>query len=182
MRYFTSDHHFFDSDIMSYCDRPYESVEYMNDEMVRRFREKTADASEIYILGDIFGGRKPRSPFDACRSVMETLGIRARPFHLVLGNHDTMEEDEYKDIGFSTVKKTDFITLNGMKVMLTHDPCMVQPLNTLAICGHIHTLFSENWQPVRNTFTINVGVDVRNYEPVSESDILDLIESSDYRR
>lgn len=180
MRYFTSDQHFFDPDILTYCNRPYSGVEDMNEDMVRRFVARVSDASEVYVLGDIFGSRQPASPLDSCKEIMERLGIMERPFHLVLGNHDLMTEDEYLEVGFASVKRLDFITIGGKRVMLTHDPCMVQPAGTLAICGHIHTLFSENWQPARETFTINVGVEMRNYAPVSEAEILELMERSEY--
>jgi calcineurin-like phosphoesterase family protein len=182
MRYFTSDQHFFDADILTYCNRPYKSVEEMNCNIIKRFTAKTEDADELYILGDILGSSQPGSPFEMCRSVMEDLGIRKRPFHLVLGNHDNMEADEYIRIGFASVKRLSFINIGGLRTMLTHDPCMIQPADTLAICGHIHTLFSENWQPLSNTFTINVSVEMRNYEPVSEDEILELVKRSSYRR
>ncbi|MDR1943713.1 MAG: metallophosphoesterase family protein [Synergistaceae bacterium] len=181
VRYFTSDQHFFDSDILSYCDRPYENIKAMNDDMISKFVNKTEDASEVYILGDIFGSCQPHSPFAACKSVMERLGILERPFHLILGNHDCLNAEEYMEVGFVSVKRIEFITIGDMKVMLTHDPCLVQPMDTFAICGHIHTLFSENWQPLRNTFTINVSVEMRGYAPVSETEILELAKKSEYR-
>jgi calcineurin-like phosphoesterase family protein len=84
-------------------------------------------------------------------------------------------------VGFASVKRLAVIMIEGLKIMLTHDPCLVQPIDTLAICGHIHTLFSENWQPSRNTLTINVCVEVRNYEPISETEVLDLARQSEYR-
>jgi calcineurin-like phosphoesterase family protein len=167
---------------MSYCDRPYGSVGEMNDDMVARFLAKTEDADEVFILGDIFGSCQPEFPSATCEGIMEKLGVRKRPFHLVLGNHDTLEPREYLAAGFVTVKAQDFITIGELNVMLTHDPCMVQQSGTLAICGHIHTLFEENWQPARNTFTINVGVEARGYEPVSEAEIIALIQDSPYRR
>ncbi|MDR3321928.1 MAG: metallophosphoesterase family protein [Synergistaceae bacterium] len=182
LRYFTSDQHFFDSDIITYSDRPYESVEEMNEDMIARFLAKAGDADEVYVLGDIFGSCPPRSPFAACKSVMERLGVHERPFHLVLGNHDHLEPKEYLEIGFESVKTISFTTIGGMNVMLAHDPCMVQPRDTLAICGHIHTLFAENWQPERNTFTINASVEVRNYEPIAEAEILEIVNRSMYRR
>jgi calcineurin-like phosphoesterase family protein len=181
-RYFTSDQHFFDSGIMDYCDRPYKSVEEMNDDIIQRFIAKTADGGEVYIIGDIFGSRQPPAPFESCVRVMKRLGIDERPFHLVRGNHDNMRTDEYLKAGFKSVKNIDSIDIGGLRFMLTHDPCMIQPAGTLAICGHIHTLFSENWQPLRNTFTVNVSVEVRNYEPVSEDEILELVKRSEYRR
>lgn len=182
MRYFTSDQHFFDLDIMSYTNRPYETAEEMNNDLVRRFNEATKDATEVYILGDIFGSHQPYYPFSACKSVMDRMGIGDRPFHLILGNHDMLKVEEYREIGFASAKRLGFIEIDGVRAMLTHDPCLVQPTDTFAICGHIHTLFAENWQPIRNTFTINVGVEVRDYAPVSEARIVELLNASEYRR
>jgi calcineurin-like phosphoesterase family protein len=167
---------------MTYCDRPYEDAARMNEDIIRRFRESAGDASEIYILGDIFGVKQPDSPLEACKSVLERMGARERPFHLIVGNHDNMTREEYLEAGFASVKHRDFIRIGDFEFMLTHDPCMVQPKNTLALCGHIHTLFRENWQPERNTLTVNVCVEVRDYKPVSEIDILDIVARSAYRR
>ncbi|MDR0647871.1 MAG: metallophosphoesterase family protein [Synergistaceae bacterium] len=182
MRFFTSDQHFFDCDIMDYCDRPYEDASAMNEGIISRFNDVARDASEVYMLGDIFGTSQPDSPLEACRGVLERLGARERPFHLIAGNHDNMTREEYLEAGFASVKHLDFIKIGDYDVMLTHDPCMIQPKNTLALCGHIHTLFRENWQPERNTLAINVCVEVRDYKPVSERDILDIVARSDYRR
>lgn len=183
MKYFTSDLHFFDVDILAFADRPYANPEEMNEDLAARFLAKTRDADEIYILGDLFGSKPPGDPYEATKRMMERLGIRDRPCHLMRGNHDHLSDDEYRRIGFRTVmNKFAFIELRGARFMISHDPCMVQPRDTLAICGHVHTLFSENWQPVRNTFTINVAVEVRNYEPLSEAELLALVERSPYRR
>ncbi len=182
MKYCTSDLHFFDSDILSLADRPYANPTLMNEDLVARFLAKTKDADEIYILGDILGGKPLDDPYALTQQMMQRLGIEARPFHLMRGNHDHLTDDDYRRIGFRTVKsKFDFIELGGRRFMISHDPCMVQPRNTLAICGHVHTLFSENYQGARNTFTINVAVEVRHYEPVSEAEILELVEQSPYR-
>ncbi|MDL2263499.1 metallophosphoesterase family protein [Synergistaceae bacterium OttesenSCG-928-I11] len=183
MIYFTSDQHFFDSDIISFADRPYANPDEMNEDLIARFLAKTQDADEIYILGDIFGSKPPYDHFTSTKWAMERLGIKDRPFHLMRGNHDHLPDDDYRHIGFrSVMDKFAFIELGDLRFMISHDPCMVQPRDTLAICGHIHTLFSENWQPRRNTFTINVGVEVRNYEPISEAEILELVARSPYKR
>jgi calcineurin-like phosphoesterase family protein len=183
MKYFTSDLHFFDADIISLADRPYASPDQMNEDLISRFLARTRDADEIFILGDIFGGRPPEDVYTAAERAMGRLGIKDRAFHLMRGNHDHLTDDEYRKIGFRTVmEKFAFIELDGMRVMISHDPCMVQPRGTFALCGHVHTLFSENWQPERNTFTINMSVEVRNYEPVSEAEILRIAAMSPYRR
>ena len=183
MKYFTSDQHFFDPDIISFADRPYANPDAMNEDLIARFLAKTRDADEIYILGDVFGSKPPDDQYASAKWAMERLGIKDRPFHLMRGNHDHLTDDEYRKIGFRTVmEKFAFVELGGMQVMISHDPCMIQPRDTLALCGHIHTLFSENWQPARNTFAVNVSVEMRAYEPVSEAEILDIVARSPYRR
>jgi calcineurin-like phosphoesterase family protein len=166
---------------MTYCDRPYEDAVRMNEDIISRFRDAAGDASEVYILGDIFGTSQPDDPLKACKDVLGRLGARERPFHLIVGNHDHMTGEEYREAGFASVKHLDFINIGDFEFMLAHDPCMIQPKNTLALCGHIHTLFTEIWQPERNMLAINVCVEVRDYKPVSETEILDIVARSDYR-
>lgn len=180
MRYFTSDLHFFDAGIIEYAGRPFASAEEMNTALIKNFRERTGSASEIYILGDIFGMMGcPGDPFEQTRSIFKELGIDDRPFHLMCGNHDHLTDDQYREVGFRTVMHGyAHIDACGRRVMITHDPCMIQPRGTAAICGHIHTLFRENWSPLRETFTVNVAVEARGYAPVSEDEIADLIDRS----
>ncbi len=180
MRYFTSDLHFFDHMIITYCNRPYDSVDSMNNDLAKRFSISAGNASEVYILGDILGSDKSDLSLAHTKEAMEMLGIRDLPFHLVLGNHDHLTERQYLEIGFKTVSRLKFIEIDGRKVMLTHDPCMVQPRNTLAMCGHIHTLFSENYQPLRNTLAVNVSVEVRDYKPLSELDFIKIAASYNF--
>lgn len=181
MRFFTSDLHFYDCDILTYCDRPYSDAHEMDGDIIRRFADSTKEASAVYILGDFFGVKQPEFPLEACGSLLERMGAKDRPFHLIMGNHDNMDRSEYLRAGFVSAKQLDFIKIGDFEFMMTHDPCMVQPKNTLALCGHIHTLFRENWQPERNTLTINVCVEVRDYKPISEEEILDIVARSDYR-
>ena len=180
-RYFTSDQHFFDKNIMAAADRPYAMPEAMTDDIVTHFLAKTVDASEVYILGDIFGSAQPADPYRLCGEMLERLGARRRPFHLIRGNHDHLTDEEYLALGFKSVNRIDFIELGGMRAMLTHDPCMVQAKNLLALCGHIHTLFYEVYQQERNTLALNVGVDLRSFEPLSEDEILEIVRRSPYQ-
>jgi HD-GYP domain-containing protein (c-di-GMP phosphodiesterase class II) len=64
----------------------------------------------------------------------------------------------------------------GYKALLCHDPSVAQRPNTLCICGHLHHLFREHYNSERNILTINVGVDVRGYRPISEDEIAEIID------
>lgn len=52
MIWFTSDHHFGHVNVIKYCDRPFESVEEMDEEMVDRWNSVVAEKDEVFYLGD----------------------------------------------------------------------------------------------------------------------------------
>lgn len=172
MIYFTSDQHFFDTAIMEFSNRPFATAEEMDRAIIDRFNVRTQGADEIYFLGDIFGVVKPEGPLDALRGLMREMGAERRQFYLMRGNHDELSDADYLSVGFRKVYKNfAIVNAGGREVFICHDPCMVQPKDTFAVCGHVHTLFGELWNPERRTFTCNVSVDVRDYEPVSLSEI-----------
>ena len=192
MKFFSSDLHFYDEGLMKYCGRPFSSVEEMHSVIISNFRNKVNGNGEIYILGDITGKNSKHLTKKDYTQVLDQMGISNpnTPFHLILGNNDALPIEDYLDLGFISVKGIDNIQLgefNTMlnstfyKAMLTHDPCMVQQVNTLALCGHVHTLFDDVFNEKRNILAINVGVEVRNYTPVSEEEILALIKNTGWQ-
>ena len=180
MKYFSSDLHFYDEGLIKYCDRPFSSVDEMHRKIIDNFRDKVNGNGEIYILGDIAGRNVADLEKKDYTQIFDQMGINNpnTPFHLILGNHDTLQIQDYTDMGFVSVKRIAHIRLGKLETMLTHDPCMVQPKNTLALCGHIHTLFDHICNVQRNTLTINVCLETRDYTPVSEDEIISLIKNT----
>jgi len=180
MRYFLSDLHFYDEVLMKNCDRPFFSVEEMHLKIIDNFRNKVNGYGQIYILGDLMGKNSKHLSKNDFFHIFDHMGINNpnTPFHLILGNNDTFEAQDYIDMGFVSVKEKDNIQLGELKAMLVHDPCMVQIRNTLALCGHVHTLFDHVCNVQRNTLAINVGVEVRNYTPVCEDEVIVLIKNT----
>ncbi|MDR2175382.1 MAG: HD domain-containing protein [Synergistaceae bacterium] len=180
-RYFTSDLHFFDTGIIGYCDRPYLNLEEMHRELGKNFLNATQDAEEIYLLGDICTGLSAQEAgagmtIEHLKEAAALLGVGAKPFYLLRGNHDLLLPNFYLDAGFSSISMRLEMEVAGYKALLCHDPSAAQRPNTLCICGHLHHLFREYYNPERNILVINVGVDVRGYKPVSEDEIADIIE------
>lgn len=180
MKYFISDLHFFDAGIIYYCDRPFASVEEMHRVLVGNFNRKVAGEGEVYVLGDIVG---MKGGIEKCGPLLKEMGIDdpRTPFRLIRGNHDLLPDEEYLKMGFVSVEEVCRARVAGYDAMLAHDPCMIQPCGTLAICGHIHTLFGELYNEERNMLAINVGVERRGYAPVSEAEIAAIVEKSRWR-
>jgi calcineurin-like phosphoesterase family protein len=182
-RYFTSDPHFFDAGIIRYCGRPYLNVEEMHRELSKNFAETTQDAEEVYLLGDICAGfftSAQEAGIGAAagrlKEAAALLGAGAKPLHLLRGNQDTLPPEFYLDAGFSSVEKRLEMEVAGYKALLCHDPAAAQRPDTLCVCGHLHRLFKEYYNAEKNILVINVGVDVRDYRPVSEEEIAAIVE------
>lgn len=55
--FFTSDTHFFHEGIIKFCTRPFESVEEMNETLIRNWNETVPKDGTVFHLGDFaFGG------------------------------------------------------------------------------------------------------------------------------
>jgi len=180
MKYFTSDLHYFDKNLIECGIRTFPSVEEMHNKIISNFKSKIDGNGEVYVLGDIVGMDFDYMMKKDLPQIFDQMGINNpnTPFHLVLGNHDLFPIQDYMDMGFVSVEEIDGVNIGKLKVMLTHDPCMVQIENTLALCGHVHTLFEHVGNVQRNTLAINISVEVRNYTPVSEDEIVTIIENS----
>ena len=61
MLYITSDTHFGHANIIRYCDRPFSSVEEMNEEIVRRFNSVLGPDDVLLHLGDVAMGNREKN-------------------------------------------------------------------------------------------------------------------------
>lgn len=79
--WFTSDLHFWHKNICKYCDRPYESVEEMNQGIVDNWNSVVKEDDTVFVLGDLgFCG------IEKLRPLMSQL--KGKIF-LIQGNHDS---------------------------------------------------------------------------------------------
>lgn len=159
--FFTSDHHFFHHNIIKYCGRPFSSVEEMNAEMTRRWRDVVGDDDTVYYLGDMFMGKR-----DSWREIREQLTGK---IHFVIGNHDRKKALLEMDFEEVVSDKVLNLVYNGAtkKILLRHRPQFERaPKFDFHLCGHVH----EKWRRKGNI--VNVGVDVWNFTPQRLDDLL----------
>lgn len=175
--FFTSDTHFGHKNIIEYCNRPWSTVEEMNEGMVERWNSKVSAEDTVYHLGDFAMGPK------------ENLGWRQRlNGHVILikGNHDR-DKEVLKEYGFEVHKrKRLYLPEEDKIIMMTHIPIHVpDPMGRSGrtyspnltqkidvdsydyiLCGHVH----NQWR--RRGKTINVGVDVSDFYPLTIQELL----------
>jgi len=180
MHWFTADEHYDHNCIITMEERPFMDTGVMAHELVRRHNEVVEPGDVTYHLGDFQWGTK--------RSRIEELLRSMNGTHiLVAGNHDACsdvhhryvrEVRRYARAGFLEVHQWLVLELEGIgRTLLTHLPAL-ETLNAqedqryldhrpimdgydAQLCGHCH----RRW--VRRGNSINVGVDVWGYKPVS---------------
>ena len=81
--YFTSDLHFSHYNIIKYCNRPFESVDKMNNILINNWNKIVKENDEVYILGDITLG-------DNEKYLNRLKGSK----YLIKGNHDKIRTHE----------------------------------------------------------------------------------------
>lgn len=168
MDFFTSDTHFGHSNIIGYCNRPFTSVEQMNQEMVERWNRVVMPEDTVYHLGDMAMG--PKAKWQYYR-----WALRGRIVY-ILGNHDVQYREKFEQL---LVMPQDVVLESyryysdqyGM-IDLAHIPVEGDARRGYEragmdrsspadyhLCGHVH----DAW--VRHGQCINVGVDVWDFTP-----------------
>jgi len=167
--FFTSDHHFGHEKVIGYSGRPFANAAEMDAEMMRRWNARVRPEDTVYHLGDFSFG----SQADIWHRAHLLNGHKI----LIMGNHDLYHfrrgkrprdwEDAitfFRSIGFEEVHQRLVIKTPGCVYLLSHVPTDEKVMweqygADKNLCGHVH----QHW--ARRGDCINVGVDVRDFEP-----------------
>lgn len=163
--YITSDTHFGHTNVIKYCNRPFDNADQMDAELIRRWNNTVAKNDIVWHLGDFSLFRNA----EKLRNYFSQLNGR---INLVLGNHDTKPAKFYYDIGFNRVY--DKPVVFSERFILSHEPIRL-PIPSVStffvnLFGHVHD--SKDYQ----TFTRNracLCVERWNYTPVKLSEIIE---------
>lgn len=162
MHFYTADPHFFHQNILKYCARPFRSVEEMNRIILNNYRSTVGPDDDLWILGDVAVVH-----FDQASHLTSMLHEIPGRKHPICGNHDKPWVQGL-DI-WTSVHDLVEITDQGTRVSLCHYPMLTWPgarRGAIQLFGHVHS----NWRGSRNS--VNAGVDVWNYRPVTLPEIL----------
>ncbi len=162
MIYFTADPHFCHKAILDFEKRPFQSIEDMNEEIIKNWNDSITNKDEVYIIGDLsFGSRE------------ETINILKRlqgKKYLICGNHDRKMKGIEKY--FVWIKDYYKLRYNKQHYILFHYPIYSwdgKEKGYIHLHGHTHKT-SHGDVEMKNK--INVGMDLWGYRPISIETIL----------
>ena len=170
MIFFTSDLHFGHSNIVRMCNRPFATIEEMDEQLIRNWNRKVHKCDTVYILGDfIFRNEKPPEYY------LDRLKGKK---HLIVGNHDRhwMRQGDYTHY-FEIISNLLEFSDGQRKIAACHYPMMAWPggMKAFMLFGHIHGDTDMAWWPIiqQSEKMLNVGVDVNGYEPVTFDELVE---------
>jgi calcineurin-like phosphoesterase family protein/2'-5' RNA ligase len=160
--YLISDLHLDHSNIIHYCARPFLSsdINEMNSVLVENWNHVIHDTNVVYFLGDLAFGRGAR-PAEYWLSKLKG------KIQFIRGNHEYGVENSHE---YAILNHHDH------HFLLVHDPKHL-PIkwDGWVIHGHVHNNDMKNYPFINGEKrTINVGVELTNYRPVSLDYILSL--------
>lgn len=131
--YVCSDTHFNHTNIIKYCNRPFNSVEEMNKTIIDNWNSVVSDEDTVFFLGDFCLGKRE----DVIAFGKQLKGHKI----LVMGNHDRVTASAFTEAGFETIyKKPTLIKFDeyDITIQFSHAPVYDTQYQYPNIHGHIH--------------------------------------------
>ena len=155
--FFTADLHLNSKNIISYCNRPYNSVEEMNESIISNWNNKVGKQDVIYMLGDMFWGHNTYEYW------LRRLNGQK---HLILGNHDNKQTfKKMQQLGLvHSISQHKGIEIDGQYIWMSHYAHRTwnkSHYGSYMLYGHSHNTLSDYG------LSTDVGIDKWNYSPVS---------------
>lgn len=164
MIYFISDTHFFHQNIIKYCDRPFPSVEEMNEQLIKNWNQVVTEEDEVYFLGDF----AMRGSTIEVKKILQQLKGRK---YLIRGNHDKWlfkeSTKELLDLFEEVHHQCLVLKLDNKKLFLQHKiPLQLYgkiPKNCdFFVYGHTHGVLPA---VAKDNRYLNVSVETLDYTP-----------------
>jgi len=171
-RWFTSDTHYYHANILKYCDRPYENVWKMNEELIHNYNDVVGDNDEVYHLGD-FGFAQPGK-------LLEIVKRLKGKKYLLLGNHDKQIRKNLKEFKYYFEDISEYMEITQQdstikekkqKIIMCHYPILSwnkAHYGSWMLHGHCHSNIDHLNTDVRRH---DVGVDGNDYRPISYDEL-----------
>ena len=156
--FFTADHHFFHTNIIKYCGRPFENIEEMNETLIDNHNEVVSKHDIVLHAGDFaFTSDKPM-----VRSVIRRLNGDHK---FLMGSHDKWLS------GANQIWERRF---GDNYIVVCHYAMRVwarSHYNSIHLYGHSHGRLDGIGK------SMDIGVDTNNFYPYSLDDILKIMKT-----
>lgn len=152
--FFTSDTHFNHIGIIGHCNRPFTSVEEMNEAMIANWNDAVGKGDIVFHLGDFCWHERDAKDF-----FNRLNGDK----HLIAGNHD---HKRVRKLPWKTVTYAQRLKFSACQIYLSHYPVLGFQ-ETFHFHGHQH-----NPKPSIRRRQADVGVDAWGYRPVLMRDAI----------
>lgn len=177
MRHWTADTHWYHEGALKMNNRPFTSVEEMNEAMITRWNAQVKPGDIVYHTGDVAFCKK-----EELTNVLKRLNGE---IHLILGNHDghiAKHRNSYLNEGlFASIGPYKEIRLDDDRlVCMSHYPMMAwkhQAYGSIMVHGHCH----GSMQYPKEMLIFDVGTDVFDFSPISESFLISSAEEIETR-
>ena len=171
--FFTSDTHFWHSNIIKYCNRPFMDIEEMNEEIIKRWNDKIGKDDLVFHLGDFaFCGSSQY------KTLLERLNGK---IILILGNHDWRNIKEGYMSKFNGIYQQLRIKVDDQRIYLNHFPFLCYEgswRGVWQLFGHVHSGPYNNGGGLDGPRLkmllpgqYDVGVDNNNFTPISYKEL-----------
>jgi calcineurin-like phosphoesterase family protein len=159
--FFVSDTHFGHESIIKLCNRPFATLDEMDEALIARWNERIAPGDAVYHLGD-FCYRNSRSADTYLRQLNGHI-------HLIAGNHDTETLAHHASL-FASVSQIREIHEGGRRIVMCHYP-MREWHGAWSRAWHLygHTHGRLDHEP--HGLSLDVGVDAHDFRPWSVEEI-----------
>lgn len=151
------DPHFWHKNIINYCNRPFATVEEMNETLIENWNSVVGKQDVVYVLGDFALCGK-----DRIIEITQKLNGRKR---LVLGNHDGASLETYRNAGFEYIYNHPVI-LDEFYILSHYPQTYIQKNGLYAnIYAHVHDDPAHKDVSSR-TFCSSVERETMKYAPI----------------
>lgn len=162
--WFTSDTHFCHPPIIGYADRPFKSINEMNETIINNWNSVVKPSDTVYVLGD-FGEGKDK---DKLLNIFNSLNGRKC---LIIGNNDKSSTTR---LPWNLIRNYFELIYLGKTIVLSHYPIKYGGWNkfyknSIHLHGHLHGKIPYS---VDKPLRIDVGVDSHVYYPVNIDTII----------
>jgi calcineurin-like phosphoesterase family protein len=175
--FFTSDPHFLHKNIIKYCDRPFDDMEQMNEDLIINWNRVVGDDDLIFCLGDFSLGRE----MDTLHILNQLNGHKV----LIKGNHEkSVMKKQYTRDEFNggiydrlEIKVNDDEVSDGFQdLVLSHYTMLTwnrSHRGAWQLFGHVHGNLDGDPRLSPNQF--DVGVDSHGFTPISYQEVKEII-------